>query len=94
MKQGGDDLGDDFVVDDLVAFSGDEDAAFDDGVLSDSRDAISGEEDGGDRSPPTANTGTERKRKRREKEKDRKAKVCGSLPANYVQLISSLLLRN
>lgn len=72
MKQGGDDLGDDFVVDDLVAFSGDEDAAFDDGVLSDSRDAISGEEDGGDRSPPTANTGTERKRKRREKEKDQK----------------------
>jgi hypothetical protein len=93
MKQGGDDLGDDFVVDDLVALSGEEDAAFDGGLLSDSgeaHDAISGEEDNGDRNPQqTTAAVTERKRKRREKEKERKAKVRGPLRASYVQLIAS-----
>lgn len=76
MKQGADDLEDDFLVDDIVALSGDEDTAFDDGPLSDTgevHDTMSGEDDVG-RNPQPA-TDTERKRKRREKEKDRKAKV-------------------
>jgi protein CMS1 len=90
MKQGGDDLGDDFAVDDIVALSGDEDLTFDGGLLSDSgatHDAISGEEGDSDRNPQLstmANAGTEKKRKRREREKERKAKVRGPLPVNYV----------
>jgi len=83
MRQDGDDLGDDFVVDDLVTLSGDEDTAFD-----------GGEEDDSDRDLHLAtDPGTEKKRKRREKEKARKAKVCDLLSANYVQLIR-LTIRN
>jgi protein CMS1 len=90
MKQGADDLGDDFVVDDLVALSGGQDT-FDGGFLSDSEeahDAISSvEEADSDRKPqPNVKAGHEKKRKRREREKDRKAKVRDVLPVNHVEL--------
>lgn len=77
--QRGDDLEDDFVPDDLVALSGEEDAAFDprqgagdniDGLLSADEEA---EQDG----PAQA---TSAKRKRREKDKERQAKVTCTVP--------------
>jgi hypothetical protein len=90
MKQGADDLGDDFVVDDIVALSGDE-GTFVGGFLSDSEeahDSISVQEADSDRNPqPNAQAGYEKKRKRREREKDRKAKVRDMLPVNHLELI-------
>ena len=77
-KQGGDDLDDDFVPDDLVALSEDEDA----GQSAEGDDVgaflSAGEEDG---SRPSGSQGasmsaSEKKRKRRAKEKERRAKVC------------------
>jgi protein CMS1 len=73
MRQGGDDLDDDFVPDDLVALS--------DGAVSDPGDDVQDllsaddevEEDG--ESDSKAKSDKEKKRKRREKEKERKAKV-------------------
>jgi len=72
MRQGGDDLDDDFVPDDLVALS--------DGAVSDPGDDVQDllsaddevEEDG--ESDSKAKSDKEKKRKRREKEKERKAK--------------------
>ena len=69
MKHSGDDLGDDFVVDDIVASEG---------SLSFSGETRSGGENDGDRnsdSHPTTNAIIKKKRKRREREKDQKAKV-------------------
>jgi hypothetical protein len=73
MRQGGDDLDDDFVPDDLVALS--------DGIASDPGDDVQNllsadeeaEEDGESDFKPKSDKG--KKRKRREKEKERKAKV-------------------
>lgn len=74
-KQGGDDLDDDFVPDDLVALSEPEDDAgedlqSDDGVQG----LLSADEDDAERETIDA-AAVEKKRKRREKEKERKAKV-------------------
>ncbi|GLB35329.1 putative U3-containing 90S pre-ribosomal complex subunit [Lyophyllum shimeji] len=80
MHQGGDDLEDDFVIDDIVALSEDE-AAPDGGFFSDSNDndIVSADEDGQNgETQSTTNAGDAaalaKKRKRREKEKERKAK--------------------
>ena len=86
--QRGDDLDDDFVPDELVATSGEEDEVDNrpgdhgddiDGLLSADEDAEESQEKIKEKSA------TEKKRKRREKEKERKAKVrmtslsCSSL---------------
>lgn len=77
-KQGGDDLDDDFVPDDLVALSEDEDG----GQSAEGDDVgafLSAGEDEAQSSRPQgapANA-SEKKRKRRAKEKERKAKVSG-----------------
>ena len=96
MKQGGDDPGDDFVIDNLVTLSSDEVAAFEGGFLSDSgetQDPRSSEENDDDRNPqPAANAGIEKKRKRKQKEKDRKAKVGAPLPVTYWQLPDNISL--
>ena len=73
--QHGDDLEDDFVPDDLVALSGEEDlpnAEDIGGLLS------ADEDDAGAAQPSPAQSAAalEKKRKRRAKEKERKAKVC------------------
>lgn len=83
MNQGGDDLEDDFVIDDLVALDEEDDAQPDGDFFSDAGDEndASGEEDEGKADPHAgANAGAssaavEKKRKRREKEKEKKAKV-------------------
>jgi protein CMS1 len=75
-RQYGDDLGDDFVVDDLIADS-----------ASEGQGTVSGSEDDAQSpGPSTINSSSQveaaddlkklKKRKRREKEKERKAKVC------------------
>lgn len=71
----GDDLDDDFVPDDLVALSGEEDE--DDGPsVEDGRDYLSAEEEGQNPSGSgTAPADSDKKRKRRERDKERKAKV-------------------
>lgn len=80
--QRGDDLGDDFVLDELVALSGEEDAGFDsrpgagdgiDGLLSADEEAEQDE-------PAPKGKATLAKRKRREKDKERQAKVTCTLP--------------
>jgi protein CMS1 len=83
--QKGDDLEDDFVIDDFVALSGEEDAGLEGGFFSDPEEAnndMSGDEDDatGDAQTPVDQSSAEavalKKRKRREKEKEKKAKVC------------------
>ena len=70
----GDDLDDDFVPDDLVALSGEEDDDFP--SAEDGRDFLSAEEDDQMRSGSAlGSTSDDKKRKRREKDKQRKAKV-------------------
>jgi protein CMS1 len=72
MRQGGDDLDDDFVPDDLVALS--DGAASDPG--DDVQDLLSPDEEAEDSEGDLkAKSDKEKKRKRREKEKERKAKV-------------------
>ncbi|KAF5386758.1 hypothetical protein D9615_001815 [Tricholomella constricta] len=79
MNRGGDDLEDDFVIDDLVALS-EEEAAPDGAFFSDDNDNdASADEDATNEDLQTsANAGDEaalaKKRKRREKEKERKTK--------------------
>jgi len=71
MRQGGDDLDDDFVPDDLVALS--DGAASDPG--DDVQDLLSPDEEAEDSEGDLkAKSDKEKKRKRREKEKERKAK--------------------
>ena len=74
MRQGGDDLDDDFVPDDLVALS--DGAASDPG--DDVQDLLSPDEEAEEDSEGDlkAKSDKEKKRKRREKERERKAKVC------------------
>lgn len=78
MDRLGDDLDDDFVPDELVAYGDEyhEEGACSD-VLGDNQGFLSGEEDAGDPEVDSEHkeTLTEKKRKRREKEKERKAKV-------------------
>lgn len=83
--QQGDDLEDDFVIDDLVALSGEEDVGLEGGFFSDGgdegTDGMSGDEDDATGDTQTAVTQSSadavalKKRKRREKEKEKKAKV-------------------
>jgi len=81
IKQGGDDLDDDFVLDELVALSDNEgpgDARLDDEDVfvnadDDVQDGDENEESG--ETAVNANSALAKKRKRREKEKERKAKV-------------------
>lgn len=71
MRQGGDDLDDDFVPDELVALSdGDEPADDAQGSLTADEEAVDDAE-----GENKTKSDKERKRKRREKEKERKAKV-------------------
>lgn len=73
MNQGGDDLQDDFVIDELVALSADEDDPADRPFFSDDAlDTIPAPETG----DQLASAAVAKKRKRREKDKERKAKVC------------------
>lgn len=84
MKQGGDDLEDDFVYDDTVALSGDEDeppiALLDEeDVFLDAADEDDREDDDDEadaKENDTSASAAAKKRKRREKDKERKAKVC------------------
>lgn len=78
MLQGGDDLDDDFVVDDLVALSDDdlniiEDSAY----FSDTTEEPKIFQDEREETQPSASVvdPAAKKRKRREKEKEKKAKV-------------------
>lgn len=69
----GDDLDDDFVPDDLVALSGEDD---DGASVEDGRDYLSAEEETQNPSGSgTTPTDGDKKRKRKEKDKERKAKV-------------------
>ena len=71
---GGDDLEDDFVPDDLVALSDEDDIPETDDI----GELLSADEDGGQASQPSQSKSAaalEKKRKRRAKEKERKAKV-------------------
>jgi len=74
--QRGDDLEDDFVPDDLVASSGEEDATFDSrqGAAGDIDGLLSAEEEAEQDEPPPKGKAVLAKRKRREKEKERQAK--------------------
>ena len=75
MQHGGDDLEDDFVPDDLVAMSDEDDLA----ETEDIEELLSVDEDGGEdgqSSQAQSAAAAEKKRKRRAKEKERKAKVC------------------
>lgn len=78
-RQGGDDLDDDFVPDELVALSDGEEAAHSadgdniDRLLSADEDAEPEDEAEAERAGKAI---IEKKRKRREKEKERKLKVC------------------
>ena len=79
MNHGGDDLDDDFVPDDIVAMSEEEDLP----ETEDIGELLSADEDGGKdgQSSQTQNAAAaEKKRKRRAKEKERKAKVCSYQP--------------
>lgn len=71
--QHGDDLEDDFVPDDLVAMSEEEDLP----ETEEIGELLSAEEDGGTERPNQAasDAAAEKKRKRRAKEKERKAKA-------------------
>ena len=78
--QRGDDLEDDFVPDDLVASSGEEDATFDPHQPGDDIDGLlSADEDAENEEPAPKGKQTSAKRKRREKEKERQAKVIRTL---------------
>ncbi|KAF8559510.1 hypothetical protein OG21DRAFT_1402376 [Imleria badia] len=74
--QRGDDLEDDFVLDDLVASSGEEDATFDprQGAGDDIDNLLSADEDAEQDEPALEGKAILAKRKRREKEKERQAK--------------------
>ncbi|KAF9466389.1 U3-containing 90S pre-ribosomal complex subunit-domain containing protein, partial [Collybia nuda] len=75
IMQQGDDLEDDFVIDDdLVALSGEEDAGLEGGFFSDDEKegAVSGDEDVAQ--SPADDAVTMKRRKRREKEKERKVR--------------------
>ena len=82
IVQRGDDLEDDFVPDDLVASSGEEDAAFDapQGASDDIEGLLSADEEAEQGEPPLKGKATLAKRKRREKDKERQAKVTCSVP--------------
>lgn len=75
--QRGDDLEDDFVPDDLVASSGEEEAAFDprQGAGDDIDGLLSADEEAEQAEPAPKGKATLAKRKRREKDKERQAKV-------------------
>lgn len=90
MKQGGDDLEDDFVFDDTVALSGDEetepiahlddedvflDAADDEDREDDDEDVDASAQPNAPGETTTDASAAAKKRKRREKDKERKAKV-------------------
>ncbi len=72
--QHGDDLDDDFVPDDLVALSDEEELP----DAEDVGDLLSADEDAGEAQagPSQSAAALEKKRKRRAKEKERKLKVC------------------
>ena len=72
--QHGDDLDDDFVPDDLVALSDDDEAP----DAEDIGELLSADEDGGNAQAGQSKSAAalEKKRKRRAKEKERKLKVC------------------
>ena len=79
MNHGGDDLDDDFVPDDIVAMSDEEDLP----ETEDIGELLSADEDGGNEGQSTQTqsaAAAEKKRKRRAKEKERKAKVCSYQP--------------
>lgn len=73
MQHGGDDLDDDFVPDELVALSDDENIP----ETEDIGELLSADEDVGDApaGPSQSAAAIEKKRKRRAKEKERKLKV-------------------
>lgn len=96
-KQGGDDLDDDFVPDDLVSLSEDEDA----GQSAEGEDIAAflsaGEENEAQesRAQGTSTSVSEKKRKRRAKEKERRAKVSGnSNLAGCTTLMSSWMIHD
>ncbi|KAG6376086.1 U3-containing 90S pre-ribosomal complex subunit-domain containing protein [Boletus reticuloceps] len=74
--QRGDDLEDDFVPDDLVASSGEEDITFDSrqGAAGDIDGLLSADEEAEQDEPPPKGKAVLAKRKRREKDKERQAK--------------------
>lgn len=75
-KHGGDDLDDDFVPDELVALS-DEEETYHSPEDEDITALLSADETEPTKAEPTPNeAAAAKKRKRREKEKERKAKVC------------------
>jgi protein CMS1 len=77
MKQGGDDLGDDFVLDDLVALSEEEDDHEEEFHTDEAQEPMSAEVAGDDAEGALKVQSTpEKKRKRRGKAKEQKAKVC------------------
>lgn len=80
--QRGDDLEDDFVPDDLVASSGEEDTTFNprQGGGDDIDGLLSADEEAEQEEPAHKGKATLEKRKRREKEKERKAKVTCAVP--------------
>jgi protein CMS1 len=80
--QRGDDLEDDFVPDDLVASSGEEEAAFDprQGAGDDIDALLSADEEAEQTEPASKGKATLAKRKRREKDKERQAKVTCTVP--------------
>lgn len=80
--QRGDDLEDDFVPDELVASSGEEDAAFDtrQGAGDGIDDLLSADEEAEQDEPAPKGKATLAKRRRREKEKERQAKVICTVP--------------
>ena len=88
---GGDDLDDDFVPDDLVALSDDEDAG---GALPADTDDVNALLSADDDAPaaPSASTAAaeEKKRKRKAKDKERKAKVGVGLPEGHPECSSVL----
>lgn len=75
MKQGGDDLEDDFVVDDLVALSDGEGGDPEGSLQSDNAEEASPDEVEDIQPAPNDRSAAEKKRKRREKLKQNKAKV-------------------
>lgn len=80
-RQGGDDLDDDFVPDDLVALSGDEGEHGEEPQSYHSEHVMGGDEDGEvhgetDQQDQKNQVAVEKKRKRKQMEKQKKAKVC------------------
>jgi hypothetical protein len=87
MAHRGDDLGDDFVADDLVALS---DGGVDSDLNSD-YDEEPGPQRVGDPHTVSVSAVSEKKRKRKEKLKERKAKVIENAPF-FVILMANCLL--